>query len=181
MGREVMNFWDRIDKSGGPNACWPCVLGGRSSKGYMYISILGKTVGAHRMAWELTHGPIPPGMCVCHHCDNHPCCNPQHLFIGTHLDNYLDAVAKGRIDPERNPVYTHPHRVPRGENHCRAILRERDVIHIRREYALQHTSLKVLAKKWGVHFSTVSRAISGKAWKHLERGEVQVSPQGVTQ
>lgn len=50
----------------------------------------------HQVAWILTNGPIPPGMGVLHRCDNQPCCNPSHLFIGTQADNVADMVAKGR-------------------------------------------------------------------------------------
>lgn len=52
----------------------------------------------HRLAYEWANGPIPKGMSICHHCDNPPCCNPAHLFIGTHKDNVHDAIRKGRAN-----------------------------------------------------------------------------------
>lgn len=52
--------------------------------------------GAHCLVWEYTYGPVPDGLHVLHRCDNPPCCNPEHLFLGTPLDNMRDKVAKGR-------------------------------------------------------------------------------------
>ena len=77
------------------NPCieWPR---GRTKKGYGVKWANGKAVYAHRAAWEEANGPIPYGMQVCHTCDNPPCCNPDHLFLGTNADNQQDSIAKNR-------------------------------------------------------------------------------------
>jgi hypothetical protein len=88
-------FWSRVDTSGGLWACWPWTRG-RNGAGYGLISQQHRDVSAHRLSWELANGPIPPGLYVCHTCDNPPCCNPSHLFLGTPTDNVRDMYAKGR-------------------------------------------------------------------------------------
>ena len=65
-------------------------------KGYGRIWSNGETVYTHRLAWELSHGWVPDDLQVLHRCDNPPCCNPAHLFLGTNADNMADKVAKGR-------------------------------------------------------------------------------------
>lgn len=92
-------FSSKVDRSGGPAACWPWKGAWRTEKGYGRIlkdRRKGRALRAHRVAWELAHGPIPLGLCVCHACDNPPCCNPAHLFLGTMLDNNRDRDAKDR-------------------------------------------------------------------------------------
>ena len=97
-------------------------------KGYGRVSIEGRQVFAHRVAWELAHGPIPDGLCVLHHCDNPPCCNPAHLFLGTIRDNNLDMSAKGRNHNQRKTHCPRGHEYtlenifinPGGSRKCRA-------------------------------------------------------------
>ena len=80
-------------------------IGAVNRRGYGRIKTPSKTFGAHRLAWELANGPIPDGLCVCHTCDNPPCCNVGHLFLGTTAENVADKIAKGR----------HPNQ---GKTHC---------------------------------------------------------------
>lgn len=87
----------------GPSECWEW-SGSRDRKGYGF----GDGGRAHRLAWEWENGPVPAGLMVLHRCDNPPCCNPKHLFVGTALDNARDALAKGH---HHNAGKTH---CPRG-------------------------------------------------------------------
>jgi HNH endonuclease len=82
--------------------------GYRNRRGY---GVIGRHTGnklAHRVSYELHIGPIPEGMLVCHHCDNPPCINPKHLFLGTQKDNMGDCSSKGRTG-----------NVHRGKTHCK--------------------------------------------------------------
>lgn len=84
------SFWTKVQRG---DDCWPYGAGA----GY------GKFRGmpAHRAAWILTNGRVPPGLFVLHHCDNPPCVRPDHLFLGTQTDNMRDASQKGRLAPAR--------------------------------------------------------------------------------
>lgn len=92
--------------------------------GYGNIRNGASVVLAHRVAWELVNGPIPDGISVLHHCDNPPCCNVDHLFLGTHADNSADMISKGRGQGHPyDTVNTYRHGTRR---HCRACRKAND-------------------------------------------------------
>ena len=86
-------FWRKVDKSG---ECWLWQGATYCRMHYGCLGIGGRTTRAHRFSWELHNGPIPDGLCVLHRCDVPRCVNPDHLFLGTKLDNMKDRTAKGR-------------------------------------------------------------------------------------
>ena len=89
-------FIARLNKNG-PNGCW--LWTGHITKGrcnYGSTSLFGKSIRAHRASWLIHKGPITPGLCVLHRCDNQPCVNPNHLYLGTVQENAFDSVARGR-------------------------------------------------------------------------------------
>lgn len=96
--RQIRDFWAKIDTRG-PDECWRWT-GGKTSSGYgaKRLSLNGAHVSllSHRMAWLIFNSDIPEGLVVCHKCDNRVCCNPAHLFLGTHKDNTQDMMRKGR-------------------------------------------------------------------------------------
>ena len=157
---------------------------GRRGKGYGVLNVGSARVGAHRYAWELAHGPIPPGMLVCHRCDNPPCVNVEHLFLGTPFDNMRDMTAKGRgnIGPataarlarpetwatgDRNGSRLHPERLARGERHGHAKLSAQQVMAIRAEYAAGGVFQHELARKFGVTQGLVSGIVRLARWAHV--------------
>lgn len=109
---------------------------------------------AHRVAYELEHGPIPDGLLVCHRCDNPPCVDPDHLFVGTELDNIRDRDAKGR-------QYG-----PRGAAHHSAKLEESDVRSIRRRYVFGNG--QKLADEFGIANITLNRIVNRRTWKSVQ-------------
>ena len=127
-----VRFWGRLNTM--PNGCleW---TGSFGRKGYGKMLFNSKSTGTHRVAWELMNGPIPDGLCVLHTCDNPPCCNVDHLFLGTNADNAADRSAKGRSHAQsvthcpRNHPYSEANTSvsSKGKRTCRtcSIVRER--------------------------------------------------------
>lgn len=159
-------FWSRVDRSGGPDACWlwTGMVGGN---GYGRMYVVGRsTRQAHRIAWELANGQAVPGdLCACHSCDSRRCCNPTHLFLGTNADNSADMVRKGRAaSGDRHVSRLQPERVPCGEANGSAKLTAADVAAIRSAYAAGGVSQPQLARRFGVNHSTIGRIVRGELW-----------------
>lgn len=135
----LQRLLEGVDRSGGPDACWPWVRVS-DKHGYGRLWIGSRTdgslqrIGAHVLAYRLTHGDPPPDKpCILHTCDNPPCCNPKHLWAGTQADNNADSAKKGRTvgGKGRRPTHCpagHPYdeantRTTNGKRYCRACSR----------------------------------------------------------
>lgn len=146
-------LWTRLKSQG--NGCWAWT-GAVNGRGYgiMSATAIGEYF-THRVAWTLWHGrAVPADMHVCHHCDNPPCCNPEHLFLGSTRDNNADKIAKGR------------HNQPFGESHANTKLTNVQVFGILQLPSRVFSNLWI-SKKYGIATSTVQRIRSGRGWKHV--------------
>lgn len=153
-------FWSKVHKKS-KTECWPW-LAGKSHYGYGLFRLRQRGINAHRFAYILAHGEIPRGLIVCHHCDNPPCCNPSHLFVGTNKDNAQDCIAKGRKHSTA------------GELHGLHKLTDSEVKQMREEYKSGVNCTK-LAKKYAVGRVAAAYAVFGRTWKHLD-GEAKARP-----
>jgi hypothetical protein len=171
-------FWSKVDRSGGPEACHPW-MAACSSNGYGSFDHRG----AHRVALEIKLGrPLAPGMFACHTCDNPPCCNPAHLFEGTHQANVDDRHSKGRdatgegngaltkpwtrARGERHGRHTKPESNPIGTRNGRARLIEDDVRQIRRLFHEGRTQASI-AESFGVSIGTVKHITARRTWQQV--------------
>lgn len=158
-------FWKRVEKT---DTCWGW-SGPFNRKGYGWLTVNRRPFLAHRFSYQLHIGPIPDDMFVCHHCDNPACVRPEHLFLGTNLDNMRDMYAKGRGPTgQRSGRHTHPERTARGERQGSAKLTEAKVREIRQRFAAGGISQTALAAEYGVDRSTVGWIIRGKHWRHVK-------------
>jgi len=139
------SFWLAVDRSG--EGCWEWSRF-RNKAGYGYTRWAKKPTMAHRVAYELAVGPIPPGLFVLHTCDNPPCCNPSHLWIGTKADNNRDRAIKGR--GRSNPKKLN-------EESAR-LLKWR---------LINGAGFRETARAFGVSLPNVLAMCEGRAWKHV--------------
>ena len=138
------NFWQKVNKTG---SCW--IWTGRlTEKGYGSFSWAGAKYRAHRLAWTLTYGEIPAGMSVLHRCDVRNCCNPAHLFLGSHAENMADMVAKLRQRHKLSPD---------------------QVVEIRDAWKARTGTQRAIGARYGVCQQAISQIVLGQQWGHLAR------------
>lgn len=147
-------FWARVKKSDG-DGCWEWTGKIDANSGYARtFGPNGRRDGVHRLSWIAANGQaIPSDREICHRCDNRICVRPDHLFLGTRLENAQDKVSKGRA--------------PRGSENAAAKLTEAQVLTIRTASHRRGTRAR-LAREHGVSVSTIKQIWSGAIWTHVQ-------------
>ncbi len=145
---KITLFMQKVNKTA--SGCWEWT-GARGRDGYGKFDDYPETL-AHREAWRLFKGDVPPGTSVLHHCDNPPCVNPDHLFLGTQYDNVQDCKKKGRRADCS------------GERNGRAKLNAEQVAEIRRRHAHSTDTVSTLAPEYGVSRNLIHQILSGHTW-----------------
>lgn len=153
-------FWLAVDKSGGADACWPWT-GSRKETGYGRTSWRGRGIGAHRLAKVLaTNDDVLTPKHALHNCDNPACCNPAHIYWGTHRQNMQDKVARGR--QERGEEIASR---KRGSKNANAKLVEAQIVEMRERFA-RGESVRELASAFSVRDADARRIVRGERWRH---------------
>jgi hypothetical protein len=150
IGNDRARFESKVDRSAGPDAChlWRGYVD-PFGYGKMGVGQSGKL--AHRLAWLFETGASAGNLAVCHHCDNPPCVNPRHLFLGTRVDNNADCFAKDRVAWGRG--------LPQARLSVSAV---RD---IRKRYPA--CTLRELAEEYGVGIVAIHNAVNRKTWARV--------------
>ena len=184
--KDIARFWAKTRR----NEATGCLewTAARHPSGYGTFSIGGRRTSggspraAHRVAWVIANGAIPDGLCVCHRCDNPPCVDPAHLFLGTLGDNYADMAAKGReARGDRLGTHTHPESRPTGSAHWARRIPERTARGERQGFAklteqavremrslrAQGMTLADLARRYGVSPRATRAAVTRETWAHV--------------
>lgn len=158
FGTPASRFWQKVEKT---ESCWLWRSSMRNGYGILRTphGQSHKVFYAHRFVWELTYGPIPDGLCVCHHCDVQLCVRPDHLFLGTIADNNRDMLEKGRGRASENSRN-------RGERNPWAKLQADDVRAIR-EARVSGATHAAIARQFNVSIHTIVAILRGRNWSHV--------------
>lgn len=143
-------FWSRVEKT---DTCW-LWAGALSSTGYGQIREGGRIHYVHRLSYTWSFGDVPEGTEVCHRCDTPRCVRPDHLFLGTHHENMLDAARKKRVPGNGGQ---------RGEATGTSKLTEREVLEIR----ASSETIVALALRYGVNHTAISKIRQRLTWRHI--------------
>lgn len=177
----LKRFWGKVNKSEDDGGCWEWI-GHKDKGGYGKCNFNDKGFRAHRASYIIAYGNIPEGKLICHKCDRPSCIRPDHLFLGTNLENIADRNSKGRqskgekhaaimrsrdLRGDKNPARIHPELMPRGEKSGTAKLTELKVIEIRKRYAAGGTTQKKLGAEYNVHFTLIGYIVNRKVWAHV--------------
>lgn len=169
-GAQIENFWKGVAKHAGQGPLGECWEWQRSTVtgGYGKFGLDYKFYRAHRMAYKLAYGTDPGELCVLHKCDNPPCCNPAHFFLGTKKDNALDRAAKRRA-PVGDAHWSrkHPEKLARGQNSNSSLTPE-IVRNARLRYDRNEASSYAIAQELGIRQGSCWRMLTRKSWKHID-------------
>ncbi|GEM_PF-5814650 len=152
-GEPSARYWSNVAK-GGSSDCWNWLAG--TCEGYGRIRFFGEALGSHVVAYRLAYGNVPEGKMVLHRCGNRLCCNPDHLYAGSHSQNTSDAVGHG----------THVCNFGKGEDHISAQLTAEQIFEVRSAIARGETQ-RSIAARLGVVQQTISAINLGKTWGHV--------------
>lgn len=146
-------FWNHVvmDDSD-PDLCWKW-NGKIHTRGYGIFTFRGKEQYAHRHSLSLHNGSIPDGLQALHKCDNPPCCNPRHLYAGTHLNNMADMVSRGRN--------------VRGEDVGTAKLTAESVAQVKLLLSVKGRSRRSIGLLYGVSETAIRKIANGDSWAHV--------------
>lgn len=150
------DFWHKVDRTQlSPGGCWLWTGSTNGTGGgYGKLKRDGRYLLAHRYAYEMTYGEVPPDLCLLHRCDVRTCVNPDHLFVGTRLENNRDCIQKGRK--------------PKGEASGSAKLTAARVIRIRELYRTGRFTKVALAEEFQVSDRLIGKIVNGDLWKGIE-------------
>jgi predicted XRE-type DNA-binding protein len=145
--KDIERFWNKVNITS-DDECWNWTASTKTN-GYGQFKCNNQTYRTHRFAWMITQGYIPEGLLICHRCDNRLCCNPNHLFVGTHTDNMQDRAIKNRRSKLRRT-----HSIKLTDDQIREIRKSK-------------LKQKDIAKRFDISQGQVSKILNRKRWTDM--------------